>query len=121
MSATLTHIHGPVVHPGDPTYKDEVTGFNLAALHTPDLVRGATGTEAIVPALRWASATNPPVTVQATGHGANFPIENGLLINTARMTDVKTDKETRTATIAAGAKWRHVLETCTPHGLATLN
>ncbi|MGC0401457.1 FAD/FMN-containing dehydrogenase [Streptomyces sp. SAI-126] len=117
----LTHIHGPVLHPGDPTYAAEVTGFNLAALHTPDIVVGATSPEDIVTALRWASATDTPVTVQATGHGANFPIENGLLINTARMTDVRVDTDTRTATIAAGAKWRHVLEQATPHGLATLN
>lgn len=118
---TLNDIHGPVIHPGEPGYADEVTGFNLAALHTPDVVVGATRAEDIVIALRWASATHTPVTVQATGHGANFPIENGLLINTTRMTGVRVDEETRTARIDAGAKWRHVLAAATPHGLATLN
>ncbi|MET7738038.1 FAD-binding oxidoreductase [Streptomyces sp. NPDC005402] len=118
---TLDEIRGPVIRPGEPGYADEVTGFNLAALHTPDVVVGATSAEDIVTALRWASATHTPVTVQATGHGANFPIENGLLINTARMTGVHVDEDTRTATIAAGAKWRHVLAAATPHGLATLN
>ncbi|WLW53112.1 FAD-binding oxidoreductase [Streptomyces sp. YU58] len=117
----LTDIHGPVLHPGEDGYADEVTGFNLAALHTPDVVVGATDTADIVTALRWASATHTPVAVQATGHGANYPIEQGLLITTSRMTDVRIDESTRTATIAAGAKWRHVLDKATPHGLATLN
>nr|WBO79586.1 FAD-binding oxidoreductase [Streptomyces sp. SBE_14.2] len=118
---SLSDIHGPVLRPGEDAYAQEVTGFNLAALHTPDVVVGATGTDDIVTALRWASATDTPVAVQATGHGANFPIERGLLISTARMTDVTVDPAARTATIAAGAKWRHVLEAAAPHGLASLN
>ncbi|WP_435284683.1 FAD-binding oxidoreductase [Streptomyces koelreuteriae] len=116
----LSEIHGPVLRPGDPAYADEVTGFNLAALHTPDVVIGATGPDDIVTAMRWAKATDTPVAVQATGHGANFPIEQGLLINTARMTDVHTDPTARTATIAAGAKWSHVMAATAPHGLAGL-
>lgn len=116
----LSEIQGPVLRPGDPGYAEEVTGFNLAALHTPDVVIGATGPHDIVTALRWASATHTPVAVQATGHGANFPIDHGLLISTTRMTDVTIDPESRTATIAAGAKWRHVLEAAAPHGLAAL-
>jgi FAD/FMN-containing dehydrogenase len=74
----------------------------------------------VVTALRWASATGAPVAVQATGHGANFPVEQGLLISTARMTDVRVDPEERTATIAAGAKWRDVLAASAPHGLVPL-
>ncbi|WP_151484699.1 FAD-binding oxidoreductase [Streptomyces albicerus] len=116
----LSDIRGPVLRPGDEGYADEVTGFNLSPTHTPDLAVGATGTDDIVTAMRWASATNTPVAVQATGHGANFPIESGLLITTTRMTDVTIDPAERTATIAAGAKWRHVLEAAAPHGLAAL-
>ncbi|MDQ8708166.1 FAD-binding oxidoreductase [Streptomyces sp. LHD-70] len=117
----LSEIRGPVLHPGDEGYAEEVTGFNLAALHTPDVVVGATCPEDIATALRWASDTGTPVAVQATGHGANFPIAEGLLISTTRMTDVHIDPAARTATVAAGAKWRHVLEAAAPHGLATLN
>ncbi|WP_405870404.1 MULTISPECIES: FAD-binding oxidoreductase [unclassified Streptomyces] len=117
----LSEIHGPVLRPGDDAYVDEVTGFNLAAIHHPDVVVGATGTDDIVTAMRWAAATNTPVAVQATGHGANFPIEGGLLISTTRMTGVRVDPAERTATVAAGAKWSHVLEAAAPHGLAALN
>ncbi|MFJ8593281.1 FAD-binding oxidoreductase [Streptomyces sp. NPDC093598] len=116
----LSEINGPVLRPGERAYADEVTGFNVAALHTPDVVIGATGPDDIVTAMRWANATRTPVAVQATGHGANFPIEQGLLINTARMTDVTIDPTTRTATIAAGAKWSDVMAATAPHGLAGL-
>lgn len=116
----LSDVRGPVLRPGDDGYADEVTGFNLAALHTPDVVVGATGVDDIVAALRWASATGTPVAVQATGHGANFPIDHGLLISTARMTDVRIDPDRRLATVAAGARWRDVLEATAPHGLAAL-
>lgn len=117
----LSEIHGPVLRPGDDGYAEEVTGFNLAALRTPDVVVAATGTDDVVTALRWASATDTPVAVQATGHGANFPVDHGLLISTSRMTGVRVDPEQRTATVAAGAKWRDVLAASAPHGLATLN
>ncbi|MGC2999446.1 FAD-binding oxidoreductase [Streptomyces sp. G35A] len=117
----LSDIRGPVLRPGDEGYAEEVAGFNLAALHTPDVVVAASGADDVVAALRWASATGTPVAVQATGHGANFPIEQGLLISTAGMTDVRVDPERRTATVAAGAKWRDVLAASAPHGLATLN
>ncbi|WP_309061738.1 FAD-binding oxidoreductase [Streptomyces sp.] len=117
----LSEIRGPVLRPGDDGYAEEVTGFNLAALRTPDVVVGAAGADDVVTALRWASATGTPVAVQATGHGANFPIDHGLLISTARMTDVRVDPERRTATVAAGAKWRDVLAASAPHGLAPLN
>lgn len=116
----LSGIRGPVLRPGDDGYTDEVTGFNLAAPHTPDVVVGATSADDVVAALRWATATGTPVAVQATGHGANFPIESGLLISTARMTDVRIDPVERTATVGAGAKWRDVLKAAAPHGLAAL-
>ncbi|MEU9352361.1 FAD-binding oxidoreductase [Streptomyces griseoloalbus] len=117
----LSEIRGPVLRPGDDGYAEEVAGFNLAALRTPDVVVVATGADDVVTALRWASATGTPVAVQATGHGANFPVDHGLLISTARMTDVRVDPERRTATIAAGATWRDVLAATAPHGLVPLN
>ncbi|MEV8549860.1 FAD-binding oxidoreductase [Streptomyces glaucescens] len=117
----LSDVRGPVLRPGDDGYAEEVTGFNLSALHTPDVVVGATGADDVVAAMRWASATGTPVAVQATGHGANFPIDHGLLISTARMTGVEVDPARRTATVAAGAKWSHVMAAGAPHGLAGLS
>jgi hypothetical protein len=111
----------PVFHPGRPGYAEEVSGFNLASSHTPDLVVGATSATDVVAAMRWAAERELPVAVQATGHGATAPIEGGLLISTRRMNDVAVDARARTATVGAGATWRTVLAVATPHGLAGLN
>jgi FAD/FMN-containing dehydrogenase len=62
-----------------------------------------------------------PVAVQATGHGANLPMDGGLLISTRRMNRVSVDPAARLATVAAGATWRDVLAAAAPHGLAGLN
>ncbi|MER6348259.1 FAD-binding oxidoreductase [Streptomyces sp. NPDC001595] len=117
----LSEIRGPVLRPGDDGYAEEVTGFNLAALRTPDVVVGAAGADDVVTALRWASATGTPAAVQATGHGANFPVEHGLLISTTRMTGVHVDAAEGTAEIEAGAKWSHVMAAGAPYGLAGLS
>ncbi|MGN7139676.1 FAD-binding oxidoreductase [Streptomyces pseudogriseolus] len=117
----LSEIRGPVLRPGDDGYAPEVTGFNLSARRTPDVVVGATGADDVVTALRWASATGTPVAVQATGHGANYPLDHGLLISTRRMTDVTVDPERGTATVAAGARWRDVSAAAAPYGLAGLS
>ncbi|MFI1445353.1 FAD-binding oxidoreductase [Streptomyces fructofermentans] len=116
----LSGIAGPVLRPGDDGYADEVTGFNLSGQFAPDVVVGATGTADVVTAMRWAAATGTPVAVQATGHGANHTVDGGLLISTTRMTGVRIDPRARTATVAAGARWRHVLEAAAPHGLGAL-
>jgi len=111
----------PVFRPGDTGYAEEVTGFNLAAPHTPDVVIAADGPDAVVTAVRWAGDQGMPIAVQATGHGANLPMDGGLLISTRRMNRVSVDPATRLATVAAGATWRDVLAAGAPHGLAGLN
>jgi FAD/FMN-containing dehydrogenase len=114
-------VHGPVLRPGQDGYAREVAGFNLATTHTPDIIVGATRAADVVAAVSWAAASATPVAVQATGHGANLAVDHGLLISTARMTGVEIDPNTRTATVGAGARWRHVLDAAAPHGLAALN
>jgi FAD/FMN-containing dehydrogenase len=50
------------------------------------------------------------VTVQATGHGAIPVGADALLIDTSAMTDVAVDPLNRTARVAAGQRWQHVLD-----------
>jgi FAD/FMN-containing dehydrogenase len=121
-TTTLEDLLGcPVFHPGRPGYAEEVTGFNLATVHTPDVVVGATCTADVVAAVRWAAERSIAIAVQATGHGATSPVDGGLLISTRRMNDVAVDPRTRTATVGAGATWRTVLAAAAPHGLAGLS
>ncbi len=115
------NVRGPVLHPGDNGFEDEAAAYNLATVHHPDIVVGATDAQDVVATMKWAATHGVPVAVQATGHGADAAMEGGLLINTSRMQHFEFDPEARTATVGAGVKWRTVLDAVVPHGLIGVN
>lgn len=114
-------VRGPVLVPEEDGFEQETAAYNLATIHHPDLVIGATDAADVVAAMKWAAAHGVPVGVQATGHGADTAMVGGLLINTSRMQDFDFDPEQRVATAGAGVKWRKVIDTIVPHGLIGLN
>lgn len=114
-------VRGPVLVPEDHGFAQEVAGFNLASVHHPDVVVGATGAADVVAAMQWAAAHHEPVGVQSTGHGADQPMDGGLLVTTNRMQELEVDPRRRTARIGAGVRWRRVIDAVVPHGLAVLN
>ncbi|WP_328583108.1 FAD-binding protein [Streptomyces sp. NBC_00370] len=118
----MNDFAGPVFRPDDAAYDTERAGLNLAAEHRPALVVGAVGADDVVAAVRGAAATGRAVGVLATGHGPAVAAgDDGVLIATRRMDQVRVDPARRTAVVAAGARWRHVLAATTPYGLAPLN
>jgi hypothetical protein len=126
MSTTDTQelgrrVRGPVLSPGENGFEQEAAAYNLATVHRPDIVVGATDAADVVATMKWAAAQCVPVAVQATGHGAETAMEGGLLINTSRMQDFDFDPEQRVATAGAGVKWRKVIDAVVPHGLMGLN
>ncbi|MHC5560327.1 FAD-binding oxidoreductase [Kocuria sp. U4B] len=114
-------VAGPVLTPHDDGYDRETAAYNLATPIRPDVVVGATGAEDVAAAVAWAAAHHVPVGVQATGHGADYPMEGGLLISTTRLQDCEVDPQARTARVGAGVRWRSVLEAAVPHGLMGLS
>ncbi|WP_037732314.1 FAD-binding oxidoreductase [Streptomyces megasporus] len=116
----LPPFTGPVLRPGDPGYEEEVSGFQTAYAHRPSLAVGAVDAEDVRLAVTHAAEHGLPVAVQATGHGLSVAADGGVLVSTRRMTDVHVDPATRTARVAAGARWGTVIEAAAPHGLAPL-
>lgn len=116
MHELATRVAGPVLEPGDAGFDQEVSGFNLAVTHRPQLVVGVTSTADVVAAVRFAAERGMPVRVQATGHGAHHPITDGMLITTRRLDGLRIDGDT--ATIGAGVLWSQVVAAAAPHGLA---
>lgn len=114
-------VRGPVLSPEDNGFEQETAAYNLATIHSPDIVVGATDAADVVAVMKWAAAHGVPVGVQATGHGADTAMIGGLLINTSRMQDFNFDPERRVATAGAGVKWRKVIDAIVPHGLIGLN
>ena len=113
-------VAGPVFEPGDAGYDLEISAWNLITTHRPPIVVGARCAEDVAAAVRFALQHDLSVAVQATGHGASFPVNEGVLITTKRMTHVSVDVQYGIARVEAGAKWAHVVEATAPYGLAPL-
>ena len=110
-------VAGAVLTPGDAGFDAELTGFNLAATPAASLVVAATCADDVAAAVRYAAFHGLRVGVRATGHGAALEGAGQLIVTTSRMTDVAVDPESRTARVAAGARWRDVAAATAPHGL----
>ena len=113
-------VAGPVLTPADTDYEAEIAAWNLITTHRPQIVVGAVCAEDVKAAVRYAVEHGLSVAVQATGHGASFPVNDGILITTKRMTHVSVDVQRGLARVEAGAKWAHVVAATAPYGLAPL-
>jgi FAD/FMN-containing dehydrogenase len=113
-------VAGTVLEPGQPGYDQEVAGFNAAVAHRPELVIGASSEEDVVQAVRFARARGWRVAVQSTGHGAQQPVEAGLLVTTRRIDHLHIDAAARGARVGAGARWGAVVASAAPHRLAPI-
>ncbi len=120
LDALARAIAGPVLRPGDPAYAAEVAPFNLAHSPAPAVVVGATSTDDVAAAVRWAVSTGRTVAVQATGHGLLGDLRDAVLVTTGRLDTVAVDPAARTARVGAGVRWRQVIDAAAPHGLAPL-
>ncbi|WP_371402994.1 FAD-binding oxidoreductase [Kribbella sp. NBC_00662] len=113
-------VAGPVLARGDDGFAEELSGFNLAVTHSPDVVVGLTSEDDAVAVVRAAAETGTPVRVLATVHGVPNPIQDGIVVTTSRLEGVTIDPQTRVAHINAGSVWADVISAAAPHGLAPI-
>lgn len=119
--ALSTRVAGQVYTPDTGGYDTARTGFQLRTAHRPDIVVAAANTRDVAAAAEFAAARRTPLAVQASGHGLNTPMEGGVLLSTAALSDVRVDPRARTAWVESGARWRHVIEAAGHYGLAPLS
>ncbi|MCD2187119.1 FAD-binding oxidoreductase [Actinomycetospora soli] len=112
-------VSGPVWDPGDVGLVAEIAGFNLAPVHEPVGVVGATDAADVAAAVRWARAHDLGVAVIATGH-ADFSHRGTLVVSTKRLDRCDVDPRARAVTVGAGVKWARVLEAAAPYGLTAV-
>jgi FAD/FMN-containing dehydrogenase len=115
-----SRVSGPVLTGDDPGFADEVRGWLLNCENTPEVAVGASSAQDVVEAVKFAVANGLPVRVQGTGHGAEVPITDGLLILTKRLETLSIDQSSRLATIGAGLEWDRVVDAAAPMGLAPI-
>lgn len=96
-------------------------GYQLHDPHRPDEVARPSCAGEVRDAVAGAARRGLRVAVQASGHGRAAGLDGGLLVDTRDLTAVTVDPATRTARVAAGATWQHVVDAAAPHGLAPLS
>ncbi|MEV4262850.1 FAD-binding oxidoreductase [Kribbella sp. NPDC049584] len=113
-------VAGPVLARGDEGFAEQLSGFNLAVTHSPEVVVGLTSEDDAAAVVRAAAETGTPVRVLATGHGVPNPIQDGIVVTTSRLKGVTVDPDTKIAHINAGSVWADVISVAAPHGLAPI-
>ena len=120
LSEFRAALSGDVIERNDPALAAEVAAQNTLILHTPDVAVIPHSEADVRAAVRFASTHGLVVRIQATGHGAEAPVTDGLLLLTKRMLDVTVDPATRIATVGAGVRWEAVIRAAAEHGLAPI-
>lgn len=120
FAALRARLDATVLMPTDLDFAAEVTGFNLAVAHQPDVVVVARDEADVVEAVRFGREHRLPVRVQATGHGAHLPYTDGILVATRRLDQVSVDPQARTATFGSGVRWTAVVAAAAEHGLTPI-
>ncbi len=109
---------GRLLLPGDDGFEAAVSGFNTVVHNRPEAVLVAASADDVVEAVRFARAGHLPVHVLSTGHGAEEPVTDGLLVSVRELDGVEIDPGERTATFGGGVIWAEVVTAAAEYGLA---
>lgn len=120
VEALRARTAGTVAVPGDASYDQLVTPWNLAVEVRPRLVVAARTAQDVVETVRYARAHGLTLSPQATGHGAQHGAAGDIVINT-RGLDECSVSPAGSARVGAGVKWLRVVQEAAPHGLAPVS
>lgn len=122
VGALRTAVTGDVFSRGDHGYDQARRAWNLTTDERPAVVVVAESAADVVQAVRFARSRGMRIAPQGTGHGSEplEPLQDAMLLRTARMRGVRIDTAARTARAEAGAVWQDVTVPAAEHGLAAL-
>ena len=114
-------VRGAVHVPGDSTWDDARTAWNLAIDQHPLAVVEVVDADDVAAAVRCARRLGLPVVAQSTGHAAT---DNGaagaILLRMHALDSVEIDTDRKVARVGGGAMWRGVLDQLDGTGLLGL-
>ncbi|MFF1876822.1 FAD-binding oxidoreductase [Leifsonia sp. NPDC058230] len=113
-------VSGTVYLRGDDGLAAEVACFDPTVIHDPEVVVAVATENDVAEAVRFAAENGLPVRVQATGHGSELPITDGLIISTRALDQLQIDGDTGFATIGAGLRWAPIIAAAAEFGLAPI-
>jgi FAD/FMN-containing dehydrogenase len=120
VDALVNVVAGPVFMPGDDGYAEECATYNVAVVHRPAVIVGASVAADVQAAVRFARSHGLAIAVLATGHGPARPADGAVLVTTRRMAGVQVDANEKTVRVEAGARVQQVLDATIPLGLAPI-
>jgi FAD/FMN-containing dehydrogenase len=112
-----------VVLPGDGSWDDARSGFNLSLDQHPVAVVQAADERDVAATVRHARAHGLRVAPRATGHNAGplAALDNTILLDVAGLDEISIDVDTRRVRVGAGVRWEQVVPRLSEHGLAALH
>jgi FAD/FMN-containing dehydrogenase len=116
-------LTGDLVLPGDAGWDDARHGFNLALPLSPAAIALPVHERDVIAVVNFARENGLRVAPRATGHndGAHGALDDTILVNVGRMTDVTIDADGRRVRVGAGTKWEKVTPQLSELGLAALH
>lgn len=113
-------VAGEVITPTDESYHQARALWNGRLDRFPAAIVRVESTADVAAALRFAREHGRQIAVRGGGHHVtgSAVVDDGIVIDLARLTDVAVDPEARTVRVGAGCRVSDVLSETQQHGLA---
>jgi FAD/FMN-containing dehydrogenase len=117
----LPHLNGRIVGPADPGYDEARAVHNGMIDRHPALIVGCADADEVARTIAFARTHGAPIAVRGGGHngGGLSVVDDGVVVDLARMADVTVDPEANTVRVGGGATWGQVDAVTAQHGRAT--
>jgi len=116
-------VRGRIVQPTDGDYDEIRQLYNAMIDKRPRLILQCEDVADVIAAVQFASAQGLDTAIRSGGH--NGPglalVDDGLVIDLARMNGIRVDPDARTVRVEAGCLWRDVDHATHAFGLATVS
>jgi hypothetical protein len=113
-------LDGPVIRPGQPRYPDLSKPFNHRYSHIhPAGISLCANEDDVRESVIWAREQEVPLAIRSGGHNyAGYSTSPGLVIDLARLNEVRVDDRNGTVAVEPGATNVDVYAGLQPHGVA---
>jgi FAD/FMN-containing dehydrogenase len=121
VGALAEQLDGTVIRPGDADYDEARALYNAMIDKRPALIVRAANVDDVVAAVNYGRENGLDIAIRGGGHnGAGLgSVDDGLLIDLAKLNTVQVDAANRTVEIGGGALLGDVDAATNEHGLAT--
>jgi len=116
----LANLDGIALMPSDPQYEEARQPWLRNHDSRPALVVLAASVSDVQKAVRYASASDLPIAIQSSGHGAIKSTDGAVLIKTERMQQLSIDSDAQTATFEPGVIAKKLVDAAAEYDLSPI-